>query len=99
MGSFTGSICYKCELNSRKCYHIRISIKKWKIKHFPILHGKMFYIESNFLMNNNFIERKEQSPHTQKVYKRDNHPIGFYNIKNKNHVRNYFSVLLLSFQS
>jgi hypothetical protein len=35
------------------------------------------------LMNNNFIERKERSPHTQKVYKRNNHPIGFYNIKNK----------------
>jgi hypothetical protein len=41
----------------------------------------MFYVETNLLMNNNFFESKGQSPHTRNVYMRDNHPIGFYNLK------------------
>lgn len=32
-------------------------------------------------MNNNFIDRKRQSPRTQKVYKRDNHPEGNHTLE------------------
>ena len=34
-----------------------------------------------FMNKNNFIERKGQSPLTQRVYKRAENPVDFYNLK------------------
>jgi hypothetical protein len=41
---------------------------------------------SLFMNSNNFIERKEQSPRTRKVYKRTEYPKGYYNLKNKSNL-------------